>query len=68
MDSLPDEAREARQTWLCEMQHDQTRPQSDFEKSAIWRGVFVAAFIVTVINIPVSPPTMQTHAPVRATA
>ncbi|MFM0391215.1 hypothetical protein [Paraburkholderia phytofirmans] len=67
MDSLPDQARRARQAWLCEMQNCQTRSQSDFENSAVWRGVFVAAFIVIVINIPVSPPTALTHAPVRAT-
>ncbi|REG58978.1 hypothetical protein B0G80_1703 [Paraburkholderia sp. BL6669N2] len=67
MDSLPDQARQARQAWLCEMQNGQTRSQSDFEKSAVWRGVFVAAFIVIVINIPVSPPTAQSHALARAT-
>ncbi|ACD15578.1 hypothetical protein [Paraburkholderia phytofirmans] len=58
---------ELRREWLCELQHRMTPPQSDFEKSAAWRGVFIAAFIVVVINIPASPPTGQAHAPVRAT-
>jgi hypothetical protein len=67
MKSIPDTAGETRRAWLRELQRGTTPPQSDFEKSVIWRGVFAAAFIVTVINIPVSPPTVQTHAPVRAT-
>ncbi|MFM0407472.1 hypothetical protein [Paraburkholderia dipogonis] len=58
---------EPRREWLRYLQRSQTPPQSDFEKSPVWRGVFVAAFIVTVINIPVSPPTVKIDAPVRAT-
>jgi len=67
MESLPDSAGNARRTWLRAVETEPPAAQSDFERSAIWRGVFVAAFIVTVINIPVSPPTVQTRAPVRAT-
>jgi hypothetical protein len=59
---------ESRQAWLDALQSDiHLTQQSDFENSVIWRGVFIAAFIVIVINIPVSPPTVQPHAPVRAT-
>jgi hypothetical protein len=67
MESFPDSAGNARRGWLRATQSELPPSQSDFEKSAIWRGVFVAAFIVTVINIPVSPPRVQTHASVRAT-
>lgn len=55
---------ETRRAWLVQQAIES---QSDFEKSVIWRGVFVAAFIVTVINIPVSSPTVQSHATIRAT-
>jgi hypothetical protein len=64
---------DARRTWLRIEQGlavpKMRKPteQSDFESSAVWRCTFVAAFIVTVINIPVSPPPVQPHAPVRAT-
>jgi hypothetical protein len=55
---------ETRRAWLDQQARDS---QSDFENSVIWRGVFIAAFIVTVINIPASPPPMQAPASVRAT-
>jgi hypothetical protein len=67
MESLPDEAGEARRAWLSEMQGDQTPAQSDFEKSVAWRGVFVAAVIVTVINVPASPPQAPAQPPIRST-
>lgn len=59
---------ESRHAWLDSMQTDRrVNQQSDFEKSVMWRGVFIAAVIVTAINIPASPPQTLTHAPIRAT-
>lgn len=67
MKSLPDEAGEARRSWLSEMQGHRIPVQSDFEKSVAWRGVFAAAIIVTVINVPASPPQVLAQPPIRAT-
>lgn len=75
---------EARQAWLRQMQglspditsgHTAYR-QSDFEKSKIWRAVFIAAFIIGIVNFvepaPQSDPgaatTHNARAVVRPTA
>jgi len=68
--SIPDVFLAERKAWLDSQPRTRlTAPerQGDFEESVVWRGVFIAAFIVIVINIPASPPTVHTHAPVRAT-
>jgi anti-sigma-K factor RskA len=69
---------EARQTWLRLEQGLPVEPaddhtvvrQSDFEKSNIWRAVFIAAAIVVGIALfqpaPVSAPAFAS--PTRATA
>jgi hypothetical protein len=68
MKNLPDGNTDARHAWLEQLQQEPEAAgrasddplKSDFESSTAWRGVFVAAFIVIAVNVPLSPTPAHT--------
>ena len=75
MNSFPDSAGHARRAWLRVAQHlpaqdtlhEVSADQSDFAKSPVWRGVFIAAAIVIVMNCLPDSIALQPAARVHAT-